>query len=225
MNGYYKNWYQHYQEVEKQKKQDEKRGYYSNLAEKSEQLQTNEAVITGRRILEKDKRIIHIPNSRGRFKKNKGKGLLLPVITVLGFIFLWYQMDLGSVRDVTNEVLVFARIREDATQVMNYHTSLLDQHTEFSEKVAAYVIGEDETDFETLQLLYDEIRTQHTEMARISGKDYEDALSLWSDKLSSMNQMMQELELGEDLHALHEQFAKDQAELTSLIRLALGLDD
>jgi len=231
MKGYYKNWYQHYLEVEKEKEKEVQRGYYSNLAEKKEVLpQREKAVMDSEKEHHTEIEVVPISGGRGKKRKDKKKGkfriigFFLPVMTIFGFVFLWYQMDVGPIRRITHEALVLAGIREEAVDVVSYHTSLLDQHTAFAEKIAAYITGEGETDFESLQLIYDEIRSQHLEIAQVSGDDYDEANRLWPFMLYSTSQMMNDLVTSDDIDDAHEQFVSDQEEIEAMIRNALGLD-
>lgn len=223
MKGYYKNWYQHYLAVEKQKERDEQRGYYANLAQEQEMSLRSEKIKHVPYKKENDDERVLVQMSQRRPQKNKFGivNFLLPMMTVSGFVFLWYQLDIGPLRSLTHDVLVLTGIRENVVDVVSYHLSLLDQHTAFAEKIAAYVIGEDETDFESLQLIYDEIRGSHLEVTQVSGDHYEEVMRLWSFKLYSMSRMMKDLVTNEDLQGAYEQFVHDQAEIASMIRIAL----
>jgi len=224
MKGYYKNWYQHYLELEVQKEKDSKRGYYSNLA--SKEADTENATLE--RGQENKGRIPEI-QSLTKTRKNKKKfsllGALLPIATISGFIFLWYQMDAGPVRHLVGEALVFVGVREAAIDVMSYHTSLLDQHVEFAEKVAAYINGEDELSFDDLDSLYDEIRATHMRVVEISDEEHAEAIRLWSFKMSSAQQMMNDLIIDEDIDTAHAQFMIDQQELATMIRAELMIEE
>lgn len=225
MKGYYKNWYQHYLEVEQEKEKEMQRGYYSNLIEKEDMASKREKVTHVTHGKENHAEIKAIPVSTGRSKKNKFNAisLLLPVVTILGFIFLWYQLDIGPVRKLTDDVLVFTRIKGEGDDVVGYHMSLLDQHTEFAEKVEAYITSEDEVDFELLKNIYDDIHAQHREVANVSGDEYEQATSLWPFMLKSTSEMMTELASSDDVDVAHKQFVADQEEIGAMIRSSIGL--
>jgi len=217
VNGYYKNWYQHYLELEKEKEKDIQRGYYSNLAQKQDKAYDQ---IPESQKKEKSN-LSEIQPSMSIKKKKKGfslLALLLPISTVLGFIFLWYQMDIEFVRYLVDEALVFAGIREDEIDVVSYHISLLDQHVEFAELVAAYVNEEDELNFTDLELMYDEIRSTHTHVVEISKEEHAEAVRLWSFKIASINQMMNDLINDNNIEEAHAQFIVDQEAIAAMIR-------
>ena len=221
VNSYYKNWYQHYLELEEQKEQEAKRGYYSNLTPKE-----NETEIRVPERLQEEKSKIPVGKPFVPVRKKKSGfhflGVLLPIATILGFIFLWYQMDVGPVRHLVNEGLVFAGIREEAVDVIGYHVSLLDQHVEFAEKVASYINGENELSFDDLDSLYEEIRTTHMRVVEVSEEvRYAEAVRLWSYKIASTHQMMNDLIFDSDVEGAHEQFIADQQALAALIRTEL----
>ena len=224
MNGYYKNWYQHYLEVEEQKEQAAKRGYYSNLTPGAHE--TEDRILDGWKE-EKSKIPAGKPFVPARKKKQRGGflGVLLPIATIAGFIFLWYQMDAGPVRHLVNEALVFAGIREEVIDVVSYHTSLLDQHVVFAEKVAAYISGEDELSFDDLDLLYEEIRATHMRVIEVSEEEHAEAIRLWSFKIASTNQMMNDLIIDNDIKEAHEQFVVDQREIAAMIRAELMIEE
>jgi hypothetical protein len=223
VKGYYKNWYQHYLELEKQKEKEVQRGYYSNLT-RSENKAENR--IPARLQGEKSK-VPEGPLFTRVKKKKKFKlfSVLLPISTILGFIFLWYQMDIGPIRSLAHEVLGFAGIRQEVVDVVSYHINLLDQHIAFAEKVAVYLTSEDEADFESLQLIYDEIRINHIEVAKVSGDDYKEVIRLWPFMLSNTSQMMRELITVDDVEVAHKQFISTQEEIEAMIRNALGVGE
>ena len=223
VKGYYKNWYQHYLEIEKEKTEDLQRGYYSNLAEKGETLSKKEKTINGHHQEENHNEVMPVPERSGRHKKKfRVFSFLLPLMTILGFAFLWYQMDVGPIRSFTHDVLVLAGIREDVADVTHYHTSLLDQHTAFNGLLATYITVENEIDFETLQVAYNEIHDLHSEVIAVSGSQHEAVMSLWSFKLDRTSQMMKDLR-EDGAAAAYEQFISDQEETEAMIRIALGI--
>ena len=225
MNVYYKNWYQHYLELEKEKEKEIQKGYYSNLAPKEDKAEIQ--ISKGRK---KEKSPVLEVASVISLEQKKRKfsllGLLLPVSTALGFIFLWYQMDVEPVRHIVNEVLVISGVREEAIDVVSLHTSLLDQHVEFADNVANYIHGEGELSWDELELMYNEIRATHTQVVEYSKEEHAEVLRLWSFKIASTNQMMSDLISDEDVGVAHVQFIVDQQAIAVLIReeLMIGED-
>lgn len=229
MKGYYKNWYQHYLKVEKEKEKELQRGYYSNLVKiKEAPLKQEKPTYETLKITHGKQNKVDIktmPVSTGRRKKNSFRvtSLLLPVLTILGFVFLWYQMDIGPVRSLTHDVLALAGINDEAADVLSYHTSLLDAHTEFVQKVTAYVASEAQADFETLELLYAEIHAQHTKVSEVADDDYQEANVLWPSMLHSTSEMMRRLAESDNVGIGYEQFVVDQENIDAMIRRAIGL--
>ncbi|MCL2559982.1 MAG: hypothetical protein FWE07_05790 [Turicibacter sp.] len=225
MKGYYKNWYQHYLEVEKEKEQELQRGYYSNLAKKEEKpLPKNEKA--ERVQPEKEASLVStaVPTRSGRNKKRfRVLGLFLPISTVVGFGFLWYQMDIGPIREWTNEALVFVGLREEALCVVSRHTHLLEQHMAFADHVSAYLADDEDVDLETLQLMYEEIRSAHLEVGGLSGEAFEEVNRLWTFMLYSTTQMMHELTTDGEVADVYEVFASDQTDIGAMIMTELGL--
>ena len=217
MKGYYKNWYQHYLKLEEQKEIDAKRGYYSDFvtSDKEAEYQMPEC------------RHGNFQSSKSVEKKRRfSLSALLPVATVFGFVFLWYQMDAGPVRHLVNEALVFARVREAAFDVISYHSNLLDQHVEFAEKVSSYIHREGELSFDDLESLYDEIRATYTQVVEVSDEEHKEVIRLWSHKMSSTQRMMNDLIIDDDdIIAAHAQFVIDQQELAALIRAELMMEE
>ena len=229
MKGYYKNWYQHYLDQEEQKGKDVQRGYYSNFASpESEAQRKPEYSQMGRQEeMYTTPKFQHIKSMKKRKTQPRFLSALLPVATIFGFIFLWYQMDAGPVRHLVNEALVFARVREATIDVISYHTNLLDQHVEFAEKVSAYIDREGELSFDDLESLYDEIRAAYIQIIEISEIEHEEAIRLWSYKISNTQQMMNDLIIidDDDIIAVHAQFMMDQEELALLIRAELMIEE
>jgi len=224
MKGYYKNWYQHYLEVEAQKELDMKRGYYSNLATKKEERQRNNS----EDLQEEMNQILTIKTLEHTGKKRKKRPLLaifLPAFILVGFVLLWYQMDVGPTRQLVNEALVFARVREPAIDVIGYHTSLLDQHLEFAEQIAAYITAEGELDFADLELMFNDLRQKHLQVAEISGENYSQVIKLWSDELNNTEQLLNELSTEGDVGQAYEQFLTYQQENLALILAKLELNE
>jgi len=218
MKGYYKNWYQHYLKVEAQKEQDMKRGYYSNLPtkeEKSEREQSEETQDDVNPVL----RIQTIEPMRKKKRKRFLLNILLPVAMLAGFVFLWYQMDVGPIRYFANEALVLTGLREPAIDVSGYHTSLLDQHLEFAEKIASYINSEGTLDFSELELMLDDLREKHLQIIEISGESHAEVMRLWSLKMASTGQMMDDLMSDDqvDMTTNHEQFMLEQEEIAIMI--------
>jgi len=234
MKGYYKNWYQHYLKLEEEKEKEVQRGYYSNLAPKESQDKVKNQAPEG---LQEEKSEISEIRTIVPVKKKKKKrvsffNILLPVALISGFSFLWYQMDIGSTRQLVDEALVFVGVREKTIDVVSYHTSLLDQHVEFAEKVAAYINGEGEISFDDLELIYDEIRAMHMRVIEVSEEEHEEVIRLWLFKISSTHQMMNDLVSDEDaevaainIDAAHSQFVIDQREIAALIRAELMIGE
>ena len=222
MKGYYKNWYQHYLELEEKKEIEARRGYYSDFVvpEKGAENQMPES----RKGF--NHKYPNVQSAKKEKKRSTRLGALLPVATILGFIFLWYQMDAGPVRHLVNEALVFARVREVAVDVISYHTNLLDQHIEFAEKVSAYINREGELSFDDLESLYDEIRATYTQVVEVSDEEHKEVIRLWSHKMSSTGKMMNDLIIDDDdIIAAHAQFVIEQEELAALIRQELMLEE
>jgi len=226
MKGYYKNWYQHYLELEQQKKKDEQRGYYSNLAPEDKKSKAEKQFSEGRaeknnKVLEEEPVII----VKKKKRKHRLLGVLLPITTIMGFVFLWYQMDIGPIRQFVNDALVVVGIREEAIDVIGYHTSLLDQHVTFAENVAMYINGEDELTFTDLELMYNEIRASHRHVVEISREEHAEAVRIWSIKISNVTHMMNGLLEEDDIGEIHVQFIADQQEMVELIRAELVIGE
>ena len=227
MKGYYKNWYQHYLELEEQKAKDEQRGYYSNLAPKTKEYKAEKQVSESRKeeksTFPEGYQVVPVKKKKRKFRL---LSVILPVATILGFLFLWYQLDVGPIRHVVHEALVFAGIRNEAVDVMCYHTDLLDQHVDFADKVAAYISGEDGFSLEDLELLYHEIRAAYIRVLEVSKGEYAETARLWSFKILSTNQMMRDLRADDGVDEAYAQFVSDQEKIATMIReeLMIGED-
>lgn len=225
MKGYYKNWYQHYLEEQEQKGKELQRGYYTNFAPPETEVDHQTSEYQQGEVSRMQRYQPYRPMKK---KKNKFRLLsaLLPMTIIVGFVFLWYQMDAGPVRHLVNEALVLTRIREATADVVSYHTILLDQHAEFSEKVSAIVNGDEDFSFEDLDLLYEEIQATYMRVVEVSEVEHEEAIRLWSYKISNTKQMMDDLISDDDgIVAAHAQFEIEQQELAMMIRSELMMDD
>ena len=225
MKGYYKNWYQHYLALEKQKEKEIQQGYYSNLAPKEKVV---EDPVLEEKNIEKKQHSSDQPVTPFKQKKKPFKlvSLCLPLSTALGFTFLWYQMGVEPVRRFVGETLVFAGIRaEETVDVISYHTTLLDQHLAFAEEIATYISGESELGFEDLELMFNDIRDKHSHVVEISEETHAEAVRLWSFKLASTTQMMNDLLSETDLDSAHAQFVVDQREITAMIQAELLIEE
>jgi len=221
MKGYYKNWYQHYLEEQEQKGKELQRGYYANYTPPETEFEQR---IPEYQQGENNRMQKYQPIRSLRKRKNKFSlvSALLPMTIIVGFVFLWYQMDAGPVRHLVNEALVLTRIREATADVVSYHTTLLDQHAEFAEQVSAYINDEGDFSFNDLDLLYEEIQTTYMRVVEVSEVEHEEAMRLWSYKISNTEKMMDDLTNEDDgIVAAHAQFEMEQQELASMIRLEL----
>jgi len=223
MKGYYKNWHQHYIERELQKEEDLKVGYYTNLSPKKE-----DPILQGSTIADDYYRNLKFGNNINEKtkKKNKGSskfGILLPLMTFFGFVFLWYQLDMGPVREYVNLALIFVGIRDDSIDVLSYHSDLLDRHSLFSELVFGIDVVEGNFDLDELELLYSEIRQSHSQILNLSHDEYMQTMSLWALKISSTSQLMNELRNNENVELAVAQFEVDQRGLADRIRAELNI--
>jgi len=229
MKGYYKNWYQHYLKLEEEKEKEMQRGYYSNLApKKSQDKVENLAPAQAEEEQSKDldiQEVRSVQRKRPVKRQKKRFGILLPIVLILGFAFIWYQMDIGPARHLVNEALVFAGVREEAIDVVSYHEHLLDLHVLFVEEVNAYLNGESGTSFGDVQLIYDDIRNTHMRVIEVSEQEHEEVIRLWLFKISSTHQMMHDLASEEDATESHAQFVIDQREIGELIRAELMIGE
>ena len=217
MKRYYRNWYQHYLELEAEKNREIQRGYYSNLApskgehnkegyrEKSAELSTQAPI---QEVAEKKKA------KRGL----RVLDLLLPFLMICAFVVTWYKLDIGPVRQFVHESLVWVGVREETVDVISYHVSLLDQHLAFADAVANFITGDTELSFADLDLLYDAIRLRYDEVIEVSTEVHAEAVRLWGFKVASAQQMMNNLLINDDVTSDHAQFLNDQAEIAALIR-------
>lgn len=224
MKGYYKNWYQHYLKLEAEKQKEIQRGYYSNLAAKATEAGVVPAGMPETSVGELERLIIPDKKTGKRKKRFRILNLFMPTVIVFGFLFLWYQLDLGPIRQFTNNSLVFVGLRDETVNVISYHVALLDQHLEFADRLALYINGEHELSFEDLDNLYDEIRLKHGHILEISPNDAP-VNRLWDFKIASLKQMLNELIIDEDIVTAHAQFTADQQEIATMIRSELDLCD
>lgn len=226
MKRYYRNWYQHYLELEAEKNREIQRGYYSNLVQhKGEDERVAAAVVpSGIPIDELEPVVAKKQKTKRRFRL---LDLFFPLLTICTFVFVWYKLDLGPVRLFVNEALVLVGIREEATEdtidVISYHVNLLDQHVVFAEAVAKFISGGHELSFADLDVLYDEIRLRHGEVIEVSLNVHDEAVRLWGFKVASAQQMMNNLLINEDVAMAFVQFLSDQAEIATLIRAELQI--
>ena len=220
MKGYYKNWYQHYLEVEAKKEQDMKRGYYSNL--------TTEEQVPNREKSEaqsdKSQTIIQATKTKDKKKKNHFLNFFLPVVTLVGFIFFWYQADIGPTRELVNEVLVLTGMREPAVDVVGHHTSLLEEHSAFSEKILTFLNDDGEVSLSELEQLFDYLQEKHVQIAEVSNEVDTTVLKLWSSKIANIEEIMTHLITGDQIDMLiaYEKFILEQAEIASMIMTELS---
>ena len=221
MKRYYRNWYQHYLELQAEKDREIQRGYYSNLAPKTEK---NAEMITQVKPIDiaTDIPILAVKKRKKVKQKFRLFDLFFPFVTVCAFVALWYQLDVGPIRMFVNEGLVFVGVREETVDVISYHVNLLDQHVEFAEAVAQFISGEHELSFADLDLLYKEIRMRHEEVIEVSLPIHDEAVRLWSFKVASTHQMMNGLIIGDNLAIVHEQFLSDQLAIATMIRNELS---
>jgi len=229
MKGYYKNWYQHYLKLEEEKEKEMQRGYYSNLAPKESQDKVENpepAQLEEEQSKDLDiQEVKSVQRKRPVKKKKKRLGILLPVALISGFTFIWYQMDIGPVRHLVNEALVFAGVREESIDVVSYHEYLLDLHVLLGEKIATYLNEESHSNFDDIQMTYDDIRRAHMRVIEVSGQEHEEAIRLWLFKISSTHQMMHDLASEEDITEAYAQFVIDQREIGEMIRAALMIGE
>lgn len=224
MKRYYRNWYQHYLELQAEKEREIQRGYYSNLAPKTEK---NPETVGQNKSTDamSDGSVPPVEKSKKAKQKFRLLDLFFPFVTVCAFVFIWYQLDVGPIRHVVNEGFVLIGVREEAVNVISYHVNLLDQHLEFADAVAQFISGETELSFADLDLLYHQIRARHSEMIDVSMPVHAEAVRLWGFKVASTHQMMNGLLDGGDVTAVHAQFLSDQAAIAAMIRSELAISD
>jgi len=221
---YYKNWYQHYLEEEKKKDMKLKRGYFSNLPE--EEVKEEEEKQEEKQ--EKAAEQVLVPKRKRR--RFGCLGILLPLSTISGFLFLWYQLDIGPIRDWVAEGLVFVENWvgteevEEAEDALAYQVALLEQHEAFVREVARLDF-DGEMDLSRVRALYEELQDAHEHLTEVSSEAFDEAIRLWGFKLTSVNQMMDGLEeKDENLGEIYGRFREDQVEIGTMIREELELD-
>ena len=235
MKNYYKNWHQHYLDQQEERKKDELRGYYTNVG-------THETDGRGSQDFE-PKSNNHIPHNERRYlannssfstpmtrtEKKKQKagffGWLLPVAVVIGFIGLWYHLDMGPVRHYVNEVMIFIGVRDDSEMILGHHFALLDKHVSFAEDIGDFIGGSGALSFDDLNSLFDELREAHNYLIEISGDAHQDAMRFWAFKIASSQQMMNEISIDEEgLELAFERFLTDQEGISELIRSEISYE-
>ena len=112
MKRYYRNWYQHYLELEAEKEREIQRGYYSNLPPKT-QNHTEVLVHEKPTPVPTDAPIKAVEKRKKAKQKFRLADLFFPFMTVCAFIALWYQLDVGPIRQIVNEGLVFIGVRAE----------------------------------------------------------------------------------------------------------------
>ena len=225
MKGYYKNWYQHYKEVDEQREREIKRGYFTDIPEND--YEYGRLKSSAQKPNLRDFENSYAPKRRSVRKKRSffGSffGLLLPLSTILGFGFLWYQLDMGPVRTMVNDALVFVGVREDVEVVLGYHMELLERHEAFVEKVEGLNFSE-ELNLAELHGLYQEIKQTHAHVNSLPYDGFTEANRLWGFNLQSVSNMMYALD--GDLEHIDEVFGNfilDQTEIANMVREALGI--
>ena len=225
MKGYYKNWYQHYKEEDKRKEQELKRQYFSDEPEvkKESKKSYRQEKVKKVQVMEDD----YMPK-RKKYRRKRSFigglfGVLLPLSTVFGFGFLWYQLDVGPVRGLVDDALVFVGIREESEVVLGYHIDLLTQHEEFVEKVDGLDFS-NELNLVELHGLHQNILSAHEYVTSISTNAFDEANRLWGFKLTSVNEMMRALEGNDEaLYEVFNEFVTNQTEIANMVREALGI--
>ena len=228
MKGYYKNWYQHYLEIEEEKKKAVQRGYYANLEPKS--MDEKKPVVKKARENSESQTMapkVKVAKSKAA-KKSVLPGLLFPVFMLAGFVFLWYQLDIGPVRSWTGDALMMIGAREEPTvetvDVLAPHTELLALHEVFISQMVSYIQGEFD-DFSLLLNEYDQMLLRHDYFMAQIAENEPVAVNDWREKVASVSQMM--VILNEQLVVDDEfaQFLTVQDQLTDLIHAQLdGLE-
>ena len=181
MKGHYKNWYQHYLALEAQKERDVQRAYFSNYEpENLDEVAEDSEDFLSSTILE------NVPVKRhNRFQLI---GLLLPLVTISGFVFLWYQLDIGPVRDIVHEAFVHIGVREEINDAQA-REALLDAHARLQVAMASYVAGSE--DFAPVMGAYEALRSnQEAYMAALSAPNRETL----TEKLAHAQQMVEALQ-------------------------------
>lgn len=225
MKGYYKNWYQHYLEEEKEKERALKRGYYSNLPPKDEVVEikeeTNdvEAVLTEKEIVLS--KVAVVPKKKEKKRRARLGSILLPLLIIVGFIGLWYHMDVGPTREWVDVALVWTGVREAQVDVAAFHEELLDAHQVFATLVGDFV-GGDATRADEVGAQYGKIRALHQVLLDVSSEGHEELVRLWSFKIFSTNQMMSAVHSGIDVELTYEQFLGELEEVGGLILLEMA---
>jgi len=217
MKRYYKNWYQHYLEIEAQKEQDIKRGYYSNLPSKNEERQHKKSTLSQD---EQDQNPI-VRTVEYTDKKQKKRSLLtiiLPLTALVGFVFLWYQMDIGPTRQLVDEALVFVRFREPIVEVANHNRNFLTQHLEFAEAVTVYLNHNNELEFDRLESMFYDLQERYKDIASLSEVEDIEVVELFSTKMSEVEQLMRALESEANIEEAYAKFVRNQQEITTLLQ-------
>lgn len=213
MNGYYKNWYQHYLKEEEQKQKELKKAYYTNIESKVEAttpsvtptVKDDPPVVT----VEKD-----VKKKRKRFSIFR---LFLPLTTVVGFVFLWYYMDVGPIRSIVNEALVVTGLRFETIESVISQEELINKHELFINSLINYVSYTNEEDLRNLNYLYESIKTDHQQLIESGNIRDEETLQAWTFKIFGVHQIVIELQAGLDLTATYEQFINEQRDLANVI--------
>ena len=101
MKGYYKNWYQHYLELEKVKEQNLQKGYYSNLAKAN---QAVEQTFTSPKKPQNHNQEFEPIATNLQAEKNFGLLLTLILGAILGVVFLLSFFDTNSLIEIFHNI-------------------------------------------------------------------------------------------------------------------------
>jgi len=224
MKRYYRNWYQHYLGLEAEKEREIQRGYYSNLAPKT-QKNADVKVHEKQTVVSTDAPIQAVGKRKETKQKFRLVDLFFPFVTICAFVTLWYQLGVEPIRHFVNEGLVFTGIREETVDVISYHVSLLNQHMEFADAVSNFMTGEHELSFADLDLLYNEIRLHHQKVIEVSAPIHVEVVRLWDFKIANIRQMMDWLQSDDNITEQHAQFLNDQSAIAAMIRTELQILD
>jgi len=235
---YYKNWYQHYKSVQDEQYKQKQQAYFSDTFSSSKNFPIELDVPRVRNYRqERDER--HLPEHTSHYTHIKPKrkssgflGLLLPLTTIAGFLFLWHMLGISPfgftpVDLVPDRVVAFVSDvfddRDETDDIDNYivaHHDLMELHTEINDSISAQIRGET-LDFD-MQILYDYVERENALLVNRLDTSDEDLIRLWSLKMQSLSTMMQYLDDPEAAAAYYDRFLEDQDVIATFLHEAVA---
>ena len=248
-NSYYRNWYQHYKQLQIEKEKTAQIEYFSDFKDiipdegmnaiheegnDRDDVKPKDGKYRVKHDSLREEATLHHTFREKNERNFNILGFLLPISTMFGFLFLWYNLGIGVApfRLAIEEVAAFVGLNhsvDETALVIEKHESLMDMYYEINRQIQGYIESPIGVSTNLAEMIhnYQSINDRNENLDEISNENFPDLARMRKFKLMSLSEMMTYIiendTITDEMLEVYGQFTIDQNEIRSLINHELEL--